>query len=272
MVQYSLSRNSKQKPQRNDDIFEVIMTSDKHGNILEGGGGQEFLLNVSRGLHPDITLSHNTGYIQATFGNGDTIWEGSVPYPWSALATAQTLYVKSSTNNEADRGSPIVIVGLDANYEPQEEVVIINETNSTTAVATTKQFLRINSTRVNNGVTNQGDITVHVTNGSGTTVDIIPAGFGRSMTAAYTVPAGYTGYLMKGAATSTGATVVGFYIRYFGEGFKVQHIAITDNSAYIYDFPIPLPFPEKTDMDVRGIISNGRCVVNWDLLLYKNGA
>jgi hypothetical protein len=123
---------------------------------------------------------------------------------------------------------------------------------------------------VNNGVTNQGDITVRVTDGSGTLVEIIPAGFGRSMSSIYTVPSGYTGYLLKGSVSCTSASVVGFYIRYFGEGFKLQHTAIVDNSQYNYDFPIPLPFPEKTDMDVRGIVAAGRCAANWDMIIYKN--
>lgn len=254
----------------NRTLHETKINIDKHGNILEGGGSFEFLLNVSKGLHPDITFEHKTGYIQTNFSNGDTVWDDGSAYPWASLATAQTLYLDSSTNNANDRGLPIIIVGLDSSYDMQTEEIILDANNSTTSVATTKQFLRINNVYVNNGVTNEGDITVRVTNGLGTLVAIIPAGFGRTMTAVYTVPAGYTGYLLKGAASCTSASVIGFYIKYFGEGFKLQHVATVDSGQYNYDFPIPLPFPEKTDMDVRGIIGAGRCAVNWDMILYKN--
>jgi hypothetical protein len=254
----------------NKTLHETSIGVDKHGNILEGGGSFEFLLNVAKGMHTDITFEHKTGYIQTGFSNGDTIWEDGSPYPWASLANTQTLYIDSSTNNANDRGLPIIIVGLDSSYNIQTEEIILDANNSTTSVATTKQFLRINNVYVNNGVTNEGDITVKVTNGSGTLVEIIPAGFGRSMTAIYTVPSGYTGYLLKGSVSCTSASVVGFYIRYFAEGFKLQHIATVDNSQYNYDFPIPLPFSEKTDMDVRGIIGAGRCATNWDMILFKN--
>jgi hypothetical protein len=254
----------------NQTLHETSIGIDKHGNLLEGGGSFEFLLNVARGRHPDITFEHKSGYIQSNFSNGDTVWDNGSPYPWSAFANTEILYVDSATNNENDRGLPIIIVGLDASYNVQTEEVILDETNSTTPVATTKQFKRINNVYVNNGITNESDITVRVTDGSGTLVEIIPAGFGRSMTSVYTVPAGYTGYLLKGSASTTTACVVGFYIKYFGEGFKLQHVATADNTQYDYNFPIPLPFPEKTDMDVRGIIGSGRCAVNWDMLLYKN--
>jgi hypothetical protein len=254
----------------NQTLHETKVGVDKHGNILEGGGSFEFLLNVAKGIHPDVTYEHKTGYIQAGFSNGDTVWEDGSTYPWASLANTETLYIDSSTNNATDRGLPIVIVGLDSSYNVQTEEITIDASNSTTPVATTKQFKRINNVYVDNGVTNEGDITVRVTNGSGTLVEIIPAGFGRSMTAVYTVPAGYTGYLIKGSASCTSASVVGFYVRYFEEGFKLQHVGVSDSGQYTYDFPIPLPFPEKTDMDIRGIIGAGRCSVNWDMILYTN--
>ena len=254
----------------NQTLHETSIGVDKHGNVLEGGGSFEFLLNVAKGLHPDATFEHKTGYIQTGFGNGDTVWEAGVAYPWNSLTTAQTLYIDSSTNNANDRGLPIVIVGLDASWNIQTENITLDATNSTTSIASNTQFLRINSVYVNDGVTNEGDITVRVTDGSGTLVEIIPAGFGKSMSGIYSVPNGYTGYLLKGGASCTSASVIGFYIRYFGEGFKLQHIAPVDNGQYVYDFPIPLPFPEKTDMDVRGIVGAGRTAVNWDMILYKN--
>jgi hypothetical protein len=90
------------------------------------------------------------------------------------------------------------------------------------------------------------------------------------MTGVYTVPTGKTAYLLKGVAATTAASTVGFYIRYFDEGFKLQHVAVADNSTYTYDFPIPLPFPEKTDLDIRCIVGSGRISINFDALLVSN--
>jgi hypothetical protein len=251
-------------------IFEVNMSADRHGNVLESGSSLEFALSISRGLHPDISFEHKTGYIGTGFSNGDTIWDDGSPYPWSSLATAQTLYLKSSTNNATDRGAAVLVTGLDSNYLPISEIVTLDGTNSTTAVATTKQYLRVITIERDNGTINEGDITATVTSGSGTVVSVMPAGFGRSHVGIYTVPAGYTAYLVKGSLSSSAAVTIGFYIRPFGKAFKLQHIAVADNTQYNYDFPLPLPFAEKTDMDVRGMVSAGKCAVNWDMILVKN--
>lgn len=251
-------------------LFEVSMRSDAHGNILESGSSLEYALSISRGLHDDLSFSHKTGYIATNFAAGDTIWEESSPYPWASLATAQTLYLKSSTNNATDRGAIILVSGLDSNYLPISESINLDASNSTTAVPTTKQYLRIESIEMNDGIVNSGDITASVTSGSGTVVSIIPSGFGRSHVGVYTVPAGYTAYLVKGSLSSTAAVTIGFYIRPFSKAFKLQHIAVADNTQYNYDFPLPLPFPEKTDMDVRGMTASGKCSVNWDMILVKN--
>jgi hypothetical protein len=251
-------------------LFEVSMRSDPHGNILESGSSLEYALSISRGLHDDLTFSHKTGYVVTGFAAGDTIWEDSSPYPWASLTTAQTLYLKSSTNNATDRGAPVLVSGLDADYKTISEELNLNASNSTTAVPTVKQYLRIESIEMNDGIVNLGDITATVTNGTGTVVSIIPIGYGRSHVGVYTVPSGYTAFLLKGTLSSTTAVTAGFYIRFFGKGFKLQHVAVADNTQYNYDFPIPLPFPEKTDMDVRGIIASGRCSVNWDMILVKN--
>jgi hypothetical protein len=251
-------------------LHETTIGVDKHGNILEGGGSFEYLRNIAKGMHTDLSLIHKTGYIDTGLGDGDTIWDEATSYPWASLATAQTIYVKSATNNENDRGLPITIQGLDSNYNWLEETVTINATNSTTAVNTTNQFLRINSAFANNSVTNSSDITLRVTDGSGTVVEIIPAGYGKSLTAVFTVPANTTAYLLQGSFTGTASISVGYYLRNFGEGFKLQHIGISDNNQYRYDFKIPLPFPEKTDMDVRAIQGSGRCSASWDMILETN--
>jgi hypothetical protein len=254
----------------NRTLHETSIGVDKHGNILEGGGSFEYLRNIAKGMHTDLSLIHKTGYIDTGFGDGDTIWDEATAYPWASLATAQTIYVKSATNNENDRGLPITIQGLDSNYNWLEETVTINVTNSTTAVNTTNQFLRINSAFANNSVTNTSDITLRVTDGNGTVVEIIPAGYGKALTAVFTVPANTTAYLLQGSFTGTASISVGYYVRNFGEGFKLQHIGVSDNNQYRYTFPVPLPFLEKTDMDVRAIQGSGRCSTSWDMILETN--
>jgi len=242
------------------------------GSVTTIGGsaqGKLWTMQVAQGLIAGHTLEKVTGYNPSTSA-GDAVWSGGTAYPWSSFVTAQTLYVKSSTNNATDRSMPILIDGLDANYVNQTEVVTLNATDSRTAVTSTKQFLRIHNIYCNGTETNVGDITTHVTSGTGTLVSKISSGRGSARAGVYTIPAGYTGYLFKGDASSTAATVVNFMARYFGKAFMVVHVAIVDNSTYIYDFPFPMSLPEKTDMYTTIEAGSGKTAVNYEILLVAN--
>jgi len=237
--------------------------------IAGSAQGKLWTMQIAQGLIAGHFLETVSGYNPATSA-GDAVWSAATPYPWSSLATAQTLYVKSSTNNATDRSMPILVDGLDANYVNQTEVVTLDAADSRTAVATTKQFLRVHSIMCNGANTNVGDITTTVTSGSGTVISKLSAGRGRAQAGVYTVPAGYTGYLFKGDASSTAATVVNFMGRYFGKAFMVLHVAIVDNSTYIYDFPFPMVLPEKTDMYTTIEAGSGKTAVNYEILLVAN--
>jgi hypothetical protein len=242
------------------------------GSVTTIGGsaqGKLWTMQIAQGLIAGHTVEQVTGY-NPTTSAGDAVWSGGTAYPWSSLVTAQTLYLKSSTNNATDRGMSIFIDGLDANYANQTEVITLNASDSRTAVATTKQFLRIHEVRCNGADTNVGDIITTVTSGSGTVVSKMSSGRGSAKAGVYTVPAGYTGYLFKGDARSTAATVVNFMGRYFGKAFMVLHVAIVDNSTYIYDFPFPLVLPEKTDMYTVIESGSGKTAVNYEILLVAN--
>jgi hypothetical protein len=241
-------------------------------NVSTVGGsaqGKLWTMQVAQGLIEGHSVEQVTGY-NPTTSAGDAVWSGGTAYPWSSFATAQTLYLKSSTNNATDRGMPFLIDGLDLNYNNQTEVVTLNASDSRTVVTSTKQFLRIHNISCNNTETNVGDIITAVTSGTGTVVSKISAGRGSARAGCYTIPAGYTGYLFKGDASSTAATVVNFMARYFGKAFMVVHVAIVDNSTYIYDFPFPMVLPEKTDMYCTIEAGSGKTAVNYEILLVAN--
>jgi hypothetical protein len=242
------------------------------GSVSTIGGsaqGKLWTMQIAQGLIAGHTVEQVTGYNPFTSA-GDAVWSAATPYPWSSLATAQTLYLKSSTNNATDRSMPILIDGLDANYVNQTEIVTLNASDSTTVVTSTKQFLRVHYIMCNGTETNVGDITARVTSGTGTIVSKLSAGRGKEMASVYTVPAGYTGYLFKGDASSTAATVVNFMGRYFGKAFMVLHVAIVDNSTYIYDFPFPMVLPEKTDMYTTIQAGSGKTAINYEILIAAN--
>lgn len=215
-----------------------------------------YFFNVSRGMIPGhTTLVRNAFNPNVSQDTETSVWvEGGI-YPHGSWTTAQKLYVISTS--AADTGQSILIEGLDSNYNLQTETVT---TNGTTAVATTKNFIRIHTATVvssSNGSANAGEITFHLTSGTGTVVAHIRAGFGITKLSQYTVPAGKTAYILYGAATSfrSGAGNIGSQVRMmvrpYGGSFVLAYIAEVVNGQYRDDFPTPMKITEKSDIDVR---------------------
>ena len=226
-------------------------------------------LGVAKGQFDDITHIHKFGAVPAMSQNqSGTIWDvDDTAYPWSAFATAGTLSIPAV--NASDNGKSIVLVGLDNDYLELSEAVTVS---SSTATTTTQSFKRIFRAYVTNGSdTNVGDIVVQK---GGTTVATIKAGKAQTLMAIYTIPAGKTGYILKGVATcQAGADATGdMFIRYFGEdSFRVGHSFEVSGTGgeYLYDFGVPVKIPEKSDIDVRCSVrsNNARVTAAFDIIL-----
>lgn len=226
-------------------------------------------LGVAKGQFDDITHIHKFGAVPAMSQNqSGTIWDvDDTAYPWSAFATAGTLSIPAV--NASDNGKSIVLVGLDNDYLELSETVTVS---SSTATTTTQSFKRIFRAYVTNGSdTNVGDIVVQK---GGTTVATIKAGKAQTLMAIYTIPAGKTGYILKGVATcQAGADATGdMFIRYFGEdSFRVGHSFEVSGTGgeYLYDFGVPVKIPEKSDIDVRCSVrsNNARVTAAFDIIL-----
>ena len=228
-------------------------------------------LNVSRGLVKGATAVHVLGYNPDidTSTDPETVWYYGGQYPWSTLATANTLHLSSSNTSDT---STVTINGLDSNFNVITETVTLQGTSS---VATTKKFLRINDAYYHDTTPNVGDIAFKFANSSGVVVDQIGAGYGQNTTGVYTIPLGKTGYLFMGDCSTNlnkEITVV-FRIRLYGSSFRVAHIVELSNGSYNYKFPFPSAIPEKSDLEVyveNTLDNNTRVACNFDLLLVDN--
>jgi len=225
-----------------------------------------FGLGVAKGQFADISHIHKFGAVPAMSQNQTgTIWDvNDTNYPFSAFTTAGTLSVPAV--DASDDGISLTIVGLDENYDPQSETISVSSTTSTT---TTNSFIRV--FRAYTGSTNVANINIQK---GGTTVARVSAGKAQTLMAVYTVPAGYTAYLLKGTATcQAGADATGnMYIRYFGESsFRVGHSFEVSGAGgqYVYDFGVAIKIPEKSDIDVRATVrsNNARVTAAFDLIL-----
>lgn len=227
-------------------------------------------IDLSAGHILDAKGVHKFGAVPAMSVNTTgTVWDISdTVYPWSAFDTPGVLTVPAV--NASDNGDKLTVYGLDANYNEISEQFTLS---SSATVTGTKVFSRVFRAYFANSTTNVGNIDVQR---GGTTVLRITAGKGQTLMAVYTIPAGYTGYLMKGVMSlQAGADATGdMFVRYFGQqSFRVGHsFEVTGGSPYGYDFTVPPMIPEKSDIDVRVNVrsNNARATAAFDLILVKN--
>lgn len=230
------------------------------------------MLGVAANHYDGLSHVHKFGAVPAMSQNQTgTIWDvNDTNYPWASFASAGTLSVPAV--NASDNGKTIRIIGLNASYDEIQEDVTVS---SAEATATSNSFIRVYRAFVTNGsATNVANINVQK---GGTTVLRITAGKGQTLMAIYTVPAGYSAYILKGAATcQDGADATGdMFVRYFGESaFRVGHSfeVCGDGGQYMYDFGIPLRIPEKSDIDIRASVrsNNARLTAAFDMLLERD--
>lgn len=247
------------------------MTLFQNPSTTAQGKNEEFLLQLARGHISNHSFNHKFGAVPTMSTNTTgTVWDvNDTIYPWSAWDTAGTVSV--STVNALDNAKQVTIQGLNADYNFQEETIVVSSSGAT---ASTKSFKRLNRAFMLDGSTNVGDITV--TKG-GTTVLKITAAKGQTLMAVYTVPANKTGYLLQGVCSiQKGGDATGdMFIRYFGQtSFRVGHSFEVqgEGGPYHYKFSVPIRIPEKSDIDIRAAVrsNNSRVTAAFDLIIIDN--
>jgi hypothetical protein len=240
---------------------------------------EDFALQVARSQipgHRSVTVFGFNGDVDQT---EVTVWPhtGLIPHP----ATAIAMKVSSSDAADTSAGTgarTVLIQGLDADYNEISEVVTLS---GQTAAMTTKNYLRINYASVataGSGQSAAGDIyigTGTVTAGVPATVyNLIKFNYNDTVTGHYTVPAGYTAYLMQGlfsAGQASGSTQVqGRLLTAGADGIRhTAALTTLNNGVADYAFEFPIAIPEKTDLEATAIGSanNNGCSSMFVLLL-----
>lgn len=228
-------------------------------------------LSIARGHIKDASHVHKFGAVPAMSQNQTgTVWDvNDTLYPWSAFNTPGVLTVPAV--DAEDNGKTITVLGLDENYDSQSE----NFTASSTGTVTgTKIFKRVYRAFVTNGGTINAQ-NINVQRG-GTTVLRITAGKGQTLMAIYTVPRGFTGYIIKGTMScQQGADATGdMFVRYDGQTtFRVGHSFEVSGAGgqYMYDFGVPIQIPAMSDIDIRAAVrsNNARITAAFDVILFK---
>jgi hypothetical protein len=159
---------------------------------------RDFLLEVARGriakhafvrilgINPDIDTASEEDVV--AFG-GDQPW----------FASAQSLEAISSnandTNSSGTGARSIRITGLNGSHAPITEDVNLNGTGAVALSNTYIGDVRAKLLTSGSGFTNDGTVGIRIASG-GATVASMPPGFGQTLAAVYTVPAGKTAYVV----------------------------------------------------------------------------
>ena len=264
-------------------------TNDLHMAMDYNSVGQPVIRTVGGDIYNSINLPAGFGQIHK-FGavpamsqdtNG-TIWdENDTIYPWATIDSNGVLTVTVvEPNNESNTstvhdGDTVEIQGLDGDYNLQVETVTISGSSATT----TNNFKRVFRARFTNGSSFNPNTKRILIQSGGTTVAKILEDLGQTLMSIYTIPAGYTGYLMRLDVTAQGTATGSFklFARPGGAGsFQLKHVAEVNGvgGPYQLEYPIPQSFTEKTDIDARmhTLSNNGSYTCTFDILLVDNTA
>jgi hypothetical protein len=241
------------------------------GAVTTAGGsaqGKLWFFQIAQGLIAGHIPVFKSGYNPSITNNTEeSLWTRSVIYPWSSWGAGGTL---SCVSTSASDTGTLTIVGLRSS-----DWVQITETITLTGTSpkvTTNSFIRINNIYYSNGETaNVGEIDM---SRNGTVVGTIGVGFGAGQMAQYTVPAGYTAYLLNGRANlGKGNDGIGYFsYRIFGNSFQKAMTFLLFQSTFEYEFQAPLVLPEKTDLDVSltASVSGTAATCAYSLILIAN--
>lgn len=200
----------------------------------------------------------------------ETVWEagGIYAYPASAIALTAT-----SSAGATDSAVAMTVQGLDADYNELSENIVLSGAGTAT---TTQQFLRVNRAFVTGSKGLTG--TVSFAN-DGTTYATVNSD-NQTLMALWTVPAGYTAYVLQTDVTVLTETnnkfgTVRFVTRLPGSVFRTQDMFSVQNSDITRTYSIPLPVPEKTDIEFRAIGSSANAALHvsatFELIYIWNG-
>jgi hypothetical protein len=257
-------------------------------SISRVGTSEPFELQVARGqvaYHESVYKFGNNAVVANTT---ETIWQQGGLY--SYLSAASVLKVSSSSANDTSAGTgarTVELFGLDGDYNEINEVVTLN---GQTAVNSTQSYLRINRMIVRSagsGGSNAGIIYA----GTGTVTTGVPAniyatingdGTNQTLMALWTVPAGYTGYLMQydvsnGTTSNTPAVCkLTLVARPYGEVFQSKDVKSLTTGMHIENtLIVPVKFTEKTDIEVRAVSSSASVIFDisaaFEIIYIKNG-
>jgi len=255
----------------------------------------DFYMEVSKGNVPGHSIINKFGRNGAV---GTSLSFISISGQYQSPIAAASLEILSGSTADGSAGAgarKVKVVGLDATWN---EVTVEVTMNGTTAVALGTQLIRVYRMYVSESgsyatiatPSHLGRITLRAA-GAGATWCIIDTiegtatgfGIGQTQVAGYTVPNGYTGYLLSKTVTveSTKPASIYFFKRENADDVTTPYIGTmrlfeqNDGIAQPFNVNLKSPlqvFPAKTDVGFFAKVGTGTASVSteFQLLLVQN--
>jgi len=252
---------------------------------------RDFLTEVALGLHDGYSLVHKFGFNSAVGTSLEPITSAGV---YQTPTSTVTLAAISSDADDTAAGAgaqQITVQYLDSTFTEQTDTIEMNGTTETTDTIT--GVLRVYRVWVSRSGTyatsstpsQQGTITIRVENAGSTwaTIPLADTGFGagQSQIAWYTVPSGYTAYILSffiSVDTNQSADIF-FFKRenaddtsspYSGV-MRAQNSYIGVNGVLTIDHKTNESYPAMTDIGFLGkAAANAEISCEFELLLKAN--
>ena len=237
-----------------------------------GVGDYPYFIQVSRGLVDGHKRLFKFGHNPVIQDISETIWDAGGLYTYPSSAVAMTV---TSGAGATDNGVAITVQGLDSNYNEVSEEVTLASTGTAT---TTQTFLRVYRAFVSGSQAITANTTI--ANG-GTTYAQINTGENQTLMALWTVPAGYTAYLLDTKITAfteqnNKVATINIYARRENGVFRTADKFDVFAAAITQNYKCPIPFPEKTDIEVRAVATSSnadlRVAAGLDIIYIANTA
>jgi hypothetical protein len=246
-------------------ITNPVTIQDGGGTITVDGIMTPYLIGIAQGLVSGTSSINKFGYRESIPSSYQTIWDGTADYAYAAAGTVLAV----ADNTASDDNGTVEVQGLDQNY------ALVTETLTIGGAASSNQFLRVFRARMitaNTGTTNVDEVRIKRAT---TDLAIILAAAGQTLMSLYTIPAGKTGYLIRlqGNVDANNNALFRLISRPLNGSFSfnVKGQFGVFASGFTVDYPIPLVFTEKTDLQVvaksQNNVGGG---ASFDLILKDN--
>jgi len=240
-----------------DDADAIVVKSVSEELLIAEGKYSNRAIVNKFGRVADVAVGTGTGDAPVD------LWEGSDDYTGFPVTSSETVDVSSTStaDDDGDTGAnTIQIYGLDANWAEQNEIITMNGTSKVTSSGTYRRVNRVIVRSAGSGGANAGVITVQHTTTTANIFAKVQIGANQSQIAAYTIPAGKTGYVRKiyasliraGGAQFDRDADLALLARPTGEVFQVKRpFGVSNALGYNEDIFGGLPYAAQTDIKLR---------------------